>query len=61
MNTRDVFVIHGRDERLRAGMFDFLKSLDLHAMEWGAGGGGQKTDPRQPWWWGGALWSAPQK
>jgi predicted nucleotide-binding protein len=34
MNTRDVFVIHGRDERLRAGMFDFLKSLDLHPMEW---------------------------
>ena len=30
MDTRDVFVIHGRDERLRVGMFNFLKSLDLH-------------------------------
>lgn len=34
MNARDVFVIHGRDERLRAGIFDFLSSLDLHPMEW---------------------------
>jgi predicted nucleotide-binding protein len=33
-NSRDVFVIHGRDERLRAGMFDFLRSLDLNPMEW---------------------------
>jgi predicted nucleotide-binding protein len=32
--SRDVFVIHGRDERLRAGMFDFLRSLDLNPMEW---------------------------
>jgi predicted nucleotide-binding protein len=34
MSSRDVFVIHGRDERLRAGMFDFLRSLDLSPMEW---------------------------
>jgi len=34
MSSRDVFVIHGRDERLRAGIFDFLRSLDLNPMEW---------------------------
>jgi predicted nucleotide-binding protein len=34
MSSRDVFVIHGRDERLRKGMFDFLRSLDLNPMEW---------------------------
>src|SRR5580692_4987432 len=26
--NRDIFVIHGRDERLRAGMFEFLRALD---------------------------------
>ncbi|MFZ0946849.1 MAG: nucleotide-binding protein [Candidatus Sulfotelmatobacter sp.] len=26
--------MHGRDERLRAGMFDFLRSLDLNPLEW---------------------------
>jgi len=31
---RDVFVIHGRDERLRAGMFQFLRSLSLNPIEW---------------------------
>ena len=34
MNSRDVFVIHGRDERLRSGMFEFLRSLGLSPMEW---------------------------
>lgn len=34
MSSRNVFVIHGRDERLRKGMFDFLRSLDLNPMEW---------------------------
>jgi predicted nucleotide-binding protein len=34
MGSRDVFVIHGRDERLRTGMFDFLRSLGLNPMEW---------------------------
>jgi predicted nucleotide-binding protein len=34
MNSRDVFVIHGRDERLRSGMFQFLRSLDLNPIEW---------------------------
>jgi len=34
MSARDVFVIHGRDERLRSGMFEFLRSLGLNPMEW---------------------------
>jgi predicted nucleotide-binding protein len=40
-NTQDdrarrqyVFVIHGRDERLRKGMFEFLRSIDLKPLEW---------------------------
>ena len=33
-NNRTVFVIHGRDDRLRTGMFDFLRSLDLKPLEW---------------------------
>lgn len=33
-DNRTIFVIHGRDERLRAGMFDFLRSLDLKPLEW---------------------------
>lgn len=32
--NRTIFVIHGRDERLRSGMFDFLRSLDLKPLEW---------------------------
>jgi predicted nucleotide-binding protein len=31
---RTIFVIHGRDKRLRDGMFDFLRSLDLEPLEW---------------------------
>jgi predicted nucleotide-binding protein len=31
---RTVFVVHGRDERLRSGMFDFIRSLDLKPLEW---------------------------
>jgi predicted nucleotide-binding protein len=34
VGSRDVFVIHGRDEHLRSGMFDFLRSLGLNPMEW---------------------------
>jgi predicted nucleotide-binding protein len=34
MSSRDVFVIHGRDERLRSGIFEFLRSLGLNPMEW---------------------------
>lgn len=29
-----VFVVHGRDEALRKSMFDFLRSLNLHPLEW---------------------------
>jgi predicted nucleotide-binding protein len=31
---KKVFVIHGRDERLRKGMFDFLRALHLEPLEW---------------------------
>jgi predicted nucleotide-binding protein len=33
-DARTVFVIHGRDERLRSGLFDFLRSIDLMPLEW---------------------------
>jgi predicted nucleotide-binding protein len=32
--SRKVFVIHGRDERLRAAIFTFLHSLGLEPLEW---------------------------
>jgi predicted nucleotide-binding protein len=31
---RTVFVVHGRDERLRASLFAFLRALDLGPVEW---------------------------
>ncbi|WP_059006487.1 CATRA conflict system CASPASE/TPR repeat-associated protein [Streptomyces specialis] len=31
---RTVFVVHGRDEQVRAGMFDFLRAIDLRPLEW---------------------------
>jgi len=31
---RRVFVVHGRNEELRASMFDFLRSLSLEPIEW---------------------------
>lgn len=31
---KKVFVIHGRDERLRAGSFAFLRALHLEPLEW---------------------------
>jgi predicted nucleotide-binding protein len=34
LKPRNVFVISGRDKRLRDGMFTFLRSLDLIPMEW---------------------------
>ncbi len=34
LDKRNVFVIHGRDKRLRDGMFAFLRSLGLIPMEW---------------------------
>ncbi len=30
-----VFVVHGRNEKLRQGLFAFLRSLGLHPLEWG--------------------------
>lgn len=32
--SKKVFVIHGRDEKLRAGTFDFLRALHLDPLEW---------------------------
>jgi len=29
-----VFVVHGRDEALRRSMFEFLRALGLHPLEW---------------------------
>jgi len=34
VDPRNVMVVHGRDEALRASMFDFLRSLDLKPIEW---------------------------
>jgi predicted nucleotide-binding protein len=31
---RRVFVIYGRDERLRRGIFDFLRAIGLEPLEW---------------------------
>lgn len=31
---RRVSVVHGRDEQLRVAMFQFLRSVNLHPMEW---------------------------
>lgn len=33
-DARIVFVVHGRNETLRAAMFDFLRSLGLKPLEW---------------------------
>ncbi len=33
-NQRQVFVVHGRDERLRQDLFAFLRALDLQPIEW---------------------------
>jgi predicted nucleotide-binding protein len=32
--SKRVFVVHGRDERLRAGIFTFLRALHLEPLEW---------------------------
>lgn len=33
-DIRKVFVIHGRDKRLRSGMFSFLRAIGLSPLEW---------------------------
>lgn len=33
-NQRKVFVVHGRDGRLRTDFFSFLRALDLQPIEW---------------------------
>lgn len=33
-DPRKVFVVHGRDERLRKDFFAFLRSIGLHPLEW---------------------------
>lgn len=33
-DSRDVFVIHGRNLEARDALFDFLRTLDLHPLEW---------------------------
>jgi len=33
--SRNVFVVHGRDDQVRAAMFELLRRLDLHPLEWG--------------------------
>ncbi|WP_432134699.1 MULTISPECIES: TIR domain-containing protein [unclassified Streptomyces] len=32
--SRNVFVVHGRDEEARLKMFDLLRLLDLHPLDW---------------------------
>lgn len=34
-DPRKVFVVHGRNERARRALFDFLRSLHLMPLEWG--------------------------
>lgn len=36
VDPRKVFVVHGQDGALRRSMFDFLRSIDLHPIEWSA-------------------------
>jgi predicted nucleotide-binding protein len=33
-DPRNVFVIHGRDDRVREGVFAFLRSIGLRPLEW---------------------------
>jgi len=34
MDKKAVFVIHGRNDSARRAMFDFLRSIELHPLEW---------------------------
>lgn len=33
-DPRKVFVVHGRDDRLRRDFFSFLRALNLQPLEW---------------------------
>ncbi|MET8307786.1 CATRA conflict system CASPASE/TPR repeat-associated protein [Micromonospora sp. NPDC005173] len=33
-NSRDVFVIHGRDDQARRALWSFLQAIDLHPLDW---------------------------
>ena len=33
-DTRKVFVVHGRNKDARNALFDFLRAIDLHPLEW---------------------------
>ncbi|BCB84099.1 TIR domain-containing protein [Phytohabitans suffuscus] len=35
-SSRDIFVIHGRDEQVREPFFEFLRAVDLRPLEWEA-------------------------
>jgi predicted nucleotide-binding protein len=45
VNTRDVFVVHGRNLVVRDAVIDFLSAIDLHPIEWSeaVSGTGQPT------------------
>ena len=45
-STREVFVVHGRNLEARDALFEFLRAIDLHPMEWAdAVGATRKTSP----------------
>lgn len=33
-NTQNIFVVHGRNQKIRDGMFEFLRSIALQPIEW---------------------------